>query len=416
MRRATVVFMFAALGCTAGGDEAFLDRGDPGKADLAGSCQNVECGDVSPDGCFCDHDCYMYGDCCSDKIDECGQELTFTTYNGGLVDAVGLVEQRRGPQLEALADIQSDVLCMQEVWTDEDAESITSGLSEAYPFSHRQVTSSDEKQHFACTLQVVTVLSLNSCVKNNCQNVSMFECIEDQCAEQYNKLKPKCQLCLSANSESPSKCVTWGAKTFANEGRNGLLMLSRYPMENKRYTEFETKLIKRGALTADVGEMHVQCTHMTAGLGSIPYPEGELYSSWEDEHLAQVAVLADEAGADRCTVLFGDMNAGPEGNDLDGELAENYDAIHAAGFVGDFSEGPCTHCGDNPLVGGEHSARIDHVFTRNCDERHELSFERSLDQPIRVTGNEGSEIESRLSDHYGITGTMSLFVGEQVLE
>lgn len=397
----------AAAGC-GGGEEQVL-RGDRGKADaVAGSCLQ----DESERDCFCDHDCYAYGDCCSDKIATTGLDLVFETYNAGLVDAVGMVEQRRGPQLEALASQPADVLCLQEVWSDDDARQITDELAETYPYSFRQLTSDDETTAFSCSpIQLLDLVSLNSCVSNECSDVSLFECIANQCEEEYDALPQKCQLCLSANAESPSKCAYWGAKKFANDGRNGLVLLSRIPLEDARYTEFDTHLIKRGVITARARDFQVQCTHMTPDLGKVPYPDEGRHGSWEGEHMAQIELMAEEAG-DACTIMLGDLNTGPASEGVEGEMAENFEAVASVGGYqsADWPDAPCTHCADNPMVGGEHSSRIDHVTARGCDDLDfDLIYQRTHDGAIDIT-HEGRQLESRLSDHYGVAGIVSFAV------
>lgn len=57
-----------------GDDRAEEERGEfrnpVGKADDTLSCKD-HCGKKAPGGCWCDELCAQYGDCCTDKIDEC---------------------------------------------------------------------------------------------------------------------------------------------------------------------------------------------------------------------------------------------------------------------------------------------------------------------------------------------------------
>jgi hypothetical protein len=63
------------LGCDPGGTpppaDAQDDRGPLGKADLAGTCGDLEgndfCGGPSDGACWCDDACEAFGDCCNDK-------------------------------------------------------------------------------------------------------------------------------------------------------------------------------------------------------------------------------------------------------------------------------------------------------------------------------------------------------------
>lgn len=48
-------------------------RGAFGKVDLIGSCVDSGCDGAAVDGnCWCDDDCFRYGDCCEDRVAECG--------------------------------------------------------------------------------------------------------------------------------------------------------------------------------------------------------------------------------------------------------------------------------------------------------------------------------------------------------
>ncbi len=412
------LFGLLALGaCNFGGpDSEISPRRGGEKADgvLFGSCENSDCsGPASEGNCYCDEGCAEFGDCCSDKVSLCGgqAQLEYTTYNLGLVDAVGLREQRIAPLVDALTQSSADVVCMQEVWSDEDAEGIAEALAESYPHSFRKETKSDEHNWFACSLfQVGDLLSLNSCTKDKCidKGISLFECIDEAslCANEYDELPKRCQFCISANSDSPASCVYGRTSAFANEGRNGLLVLSKHEIEEAKYTAFDTKLIKRGIISGYVAGNKVQCTHMTADLKRVPYPEGAAYSSWEEEHLASIEVISDAALPGECTVLMGDLNSGLEdvGANLEGELADNFRALESAGFEDGFrGDDFCTHCADNPLVGGTHSSRIDHVLMKGCDDRYESSYSRVYDEGIRVSTEGGTQIDTALSDHYGVS-------------
>lgn len=414
--------MIMALGaCNFGGPDGEEDRRRGSvKADgvLFGSCESSDCGGPSVDGnCFCDDSCAEFGDCCSDKVSLCGgqTELEYTTYNLGLVDAVGLREQRIGPLVDALRESSSDVICMQEVWSDEDATRIADELADSYPHSLREVTKSDDHSWFACSVfQVGDLFSLNSCTKDKCidKGISLFECIKEQslCANEYDDLPEKCQFCISANTSNPAACVYGRTSRYANEGRNGLLMLSKHEIEEAEYSAFDTQLIKRGILSGYVAGNKVQCTHMTADLSRVPYPSDAKYASWKEEHRASIDVMRDAAGEGECTVLMGDLNSGLADAEagLDSELADNFRALEAAGFQDQFEgDDLCTHCADNPLVGGEHSARIDHVLMKGCDDRYSSSYQRVYEAPIQVRTDSGNEVETALSDHYGISVVLS---------
>jgi endonuclease/exonuclease/phosphatase family metal-dependent hydrolase len=385
-------------------------RGGIGKADLYGSCAGSDCdGKAAGGNCWCDAECAAYGDCCDDAAGLCDRGLTFATFNAGLAHgAVPFAEERVGPIVDALRQDPADVLCLQEVWRDDDAAAIREGIEDLYPHAFRERTVSDSSDWFACgPTQWPELYRLNDCVSERCKpdGVSVFECVKDQCAAEYAAIDDGCKLCLAANPGSPLKCAAWKAPLFGQEGRNGLLLLSRQPLEGARYGAYETVLIKRGLISASVAGRNVQCTHLSADLDSVPYPPGT-FASWREEQRAQVRTLAAQAGKG-CTVLLGDLNAGPASPGVDAELEDNFAAILEAGYADRWRDAPvCTFCGENPLVCsdparcGDHSPRIDHVLFRGCPDG-EVRYRRIADGPISLAAPGAW----RASDHYGVLAT-----------
>lgn len=412
-----------ALGACAGGEEPAADEGPRGglggKADLYGSCGAEDCGGKSADGnCWCDESCLGHGDCCDDKPEVCPGGLMFATYNAGLAHgAVPFADERVEPIVEELAQSPADVLCLQEVWTDEDARRIQDGVAATFPYAFRQVTENDSSDWFACGItQWPALYRMNSCVSEKCSpsGISAFECAADQCAPEWGALDDGCKLCLSANAESPLSCAAWKAPMYANDGRNGLLLLSRTKPDAVSYTPFDTYVIKRGVIRADIEGFQVQCTHMTADLNVVPYPAEGRFTSWREEHAAQVRSMAEQAGGRRRTVMLGDLNTGPASAGVDGELPDNFTSLTAAGYADTWTSGQaCTYCQSNPLAcsrpegcPGGLSSRLDHVMLKNFDARIQLEVERVHDREITVTDADGRAHVSRLSDHYGVLATM----------
>jgi len=408
MRSAWLVWL-AVAGCAEpAGDDG--PRGDVGKADLYGSCSSAtRCGHKSDSGnCWCDDACLGNGDCCSDKPTVCPGGLSLATYNAGLAHgAVPFAVERVQPLVDEIRSSPADVMCLQEVWSDADAEAIIAGVAETFPHAFREQTENDESSWFACGApQWPALYTMNSCVSEQCtpSGISAFECAADQCKAEWAALDDHCKLCLSANTQSPLKCAAWRAPMYAHEGRNGLVVLSRTPLEHASYTPFETFVVKRGVIRADVGGLQIQCTHMTASLDVVPYPAEGRFGSWQGEHAAQLEIMKRQAGERRRTIMLGDLNAGPASAGVDAELPDNYSAVAAAGYRDTWTSGQvCTYCQDNPLVcskpeGCGPSSRIDHILLKSFERNVELGFARFGDQAIPTVG--------RLSDHYGLRATL----------
>ncbi len=347
--------------------------------------------------------------------DACPTPMRFATFNLGLAHgAVKLATERLPGIVDALASSDADVVCLQEVWEDADAEALMGELAEVYPHSFREATVSNEHKYFECTTSALELWSLKSCVDDECQTQSLFQCVGEggACRDPYTSIPDDCKRCLAANALSPAKCLL-RAPTTAYGGRNGLLVLSRHPLEDARYEDYDTGILRRGVISARVKDYEVLCTHMTSDLADVPpYPADEMpFASWSEEHMAQVERLSEMAADDRCAVLMGDMNAGPGTNTITPELGSHYDAFLAHGYSEPWMDPVCTFCSTNPLVciddganeqtcAEQSSLWLDHIFfTSACSGG--ASYRRVFDQPIDVESN-GEQVQTRLSDHYGL--------------
>lgn len=330
-----------------------------------------------------------------------GEPFTFVTYNAGLAHgAVALAEERLPLIIDALQQTQADVLCLQEVWTDEDAQAVTSALSTTYPRAFRYKTEDTTPKKVKCGLW--SVYQLDRCVKKNCSSkgISAEECVQTACKERYDDLSDECKLCLAANTAAPTWCAFWGAREYANQGRNGLLLLSRHPIENPSYTPFDTLLVKRGMISATVAGRTVHCTHLSADLDSVPYPEGKRFSSWAEEQAEQVTLIAQHTPSGQCAVVLGDLNMGLQTSTLSPELPDNFSFFSSNGFDEPWPTQQCTWCIDNPLAGSKKNVQLDHVLFSGCPAA-ERQYTRVLDQPIELEVD-GAPQQTRLSDHYGL--------------
>lgn len=323
------------------------------------------------------------------------------SYNAGLAHgAVALAEERRPKVIEALRHQTADVLCLQEVWTDEDVAAVRDGLSDIYPFavSHRTVDESDRSA--PCGL--IDTFRLDRCVSNECEEkgISTEECVSTLCQDRYDALDDQCKLCLAANTTGAWRCAFLGARSYANEGRNGLMLLAKRPILDARYTPFATELVKRGVISAEVDGNTIHCTHLSSDLAVVPYPRDRAFSSWKEEQAAQLEVIEAQSELEGCTILMGDLNAGPATETLSGELPESFAAVEAQGYDEPYDPRRCTWCDDNPLAGSAKNKQLDHVMTRDCPQG-EFVYRRAFDLPIALTVDGDLHI-TRLSDHYGL--------------
>lgn len=323
------------------------------------------------------------------------------TFNAGLAGgAVPYAGFRRPLILEALKKLDADLLCLQEVWSDDDSQALIDGLKAQFPFSFREKTEDTSAATVRCT-DLPAVVALSTCRDTKCtpSGIGASACVAGPCKTEYDALADDCKRCLAANTGSPLTCAIGGAKDFVYEGRNGLLLLSKVELKNAKYTALDAVLIKRGLITASVGALQVQCTHLAADLGVVPYPPGGKYTSWATEHAGQIDAVVKTA-ASGCNLLLGDLNTGAAEGSLVGELPDNFKAFAAAGYTESWSSAPCTWCKENPLTGSPDDRRIDHILLKGCSKT--ASYSRILDGEVSFEELPGKTVKSRLSDHYGV--------------
>jgi endonuclease/exonuclease/phosphatase family metal-dependent hydrolase len=322
------------------------------------------------------------------------------SYNAGLAaGAVPYAKERLPLIIGALKALDAEVLCLQEVWTDADAAAIAEGLKAIYPHSFREKTEDTSTAQVRCA-DPTKLGALVACRDAKCApgGLSATACVTGPCKAEYDALTDACKLCLAGNTADPVACAIGGAKDFVYEGRNGLLLLSKRELKNAKYTALEAVLIKRGVITASVGALQVQCTHLPADFGStVPYPAGT-FTSWATEHAGTVDALVKTA-ASGCNVLLGDLNTGSAEGTLTGELPDNFKAFAAAGYSESWTSTFCTWCKENPLTGSPDDRRIDHILVKGCTKTS--SNTRILDDEVSLQSG-GSTVKTRLSDHYGV--------------
>lgn len=373
------------------------------------------------------------GDDGEEEIDEPAPEgITLATFNVGLARGfVPYAADRVAPVGESINAYSGDVICLQEVWFQEEIDAVLAATSGQWPHSYYLKTESDE------TLPGCTAAEsdpLEACIQANCGDVPQDElasCGLSQCGDEFGAASPDCQGCIAANLNLPIEEIvatcSGGGPALAYGGHNGLLLLSKHPMSNTDHMAMTSTITQRSVLRADIevpdqGPVSVYCTHLAADLSaSLPYRENDDYSSYQEEQAAQIESTLDWVGSKTNhdnTLILGDFNTGPAVGDNAAELSENFGLFAASGWVSPFATSAdplCTFCADNRVQGGGADSKledgstgvlIDHAFVPSAISARITSSGRVFDQlqPITVTNNDGTqeEIDLHLSDHYGV--------------
>jgi len=356
-----------------------------------------------------------------DNFEESDTEYTFVTYNAGL--AVGFVPDAEGRLDDigpALAELDVDVICLQEVWNDEQVAAIKAATSSAFPHQHwPEPSQSDDASCASGELD-----SLASCLDDaGCADECVDEvddCLFDECGLPFLTLPSACMRCAMAGvggdpDEILETCES-DPVAYAYDGSFGTALISRHRISEVNDLVLESTTNRRGVISAQVelpqGDVTAYCTHLTAVFDTIPYPRD--IGDWETEQADQIAALnvAVRNTPSARSVLMGDLNTGPAIGGFEAEAGDNWELVVEEDWSTpylDLEDPPCTYCADNPLLAGsaddDDSRIIDHVLVRGFSEV--LEADRILDGSLPGTESCGTDYgDGALSDHYGVAVTV----------
>jgi len=353
----------------------------------------------------------------------CGGEASVVTYNVGLARGfVSYADERLDPAADAIASLDADAVCLQEVWLREDEEGnwnktyldgISDKAAEAFPYSTWERTF-NQGEPTGCTLEEGT--SLQECAEEFCPDVSpgeLADCALEYCGDLFLSTSSGCQACVAANLGNSIEVIVerclGGDGSAAYDGHNGLLMLSAKEPLSTHHLQFTSTLTTRSVLHTElklpgVGPIDVFCTHLASDLSSILTYPGTEYASYAEEQAGQIDAMMDFIDTHSTTgqvIVLGDLNTGTD------ELSDNYDLLVNAGYgdpyVAEYGDTLCTYCDANTLNGGEGDGgeTIDHAMLRFDNAPEVISVDRILDSTESVTTSEGA-MDLHLSDHYGV--------------
>jgi len=356
--------------------------------------------------------------------------LRVATFNAGL--AVGVLPhavERVEQVASALAALDTDVLCVQELWLDAHFRAVAGANKDRFAHVVRPDPQpvSDRR---ACSPQEVA--PIDACIRSRCSSVrpgteQAAACAVEHCAHLAWQMSRECLNCLTRDplrglEEIEAACVDSAAparrsgKSTAAEvpalGTSyGLGLFTSQRLLDQDFLRLEPEHHPRGVLyahlaTAALGEAHVFCTHLTPVLSHVPPPRGR---SWHDIQSRQVdqllAFVERKAPAGALVIVLGDLNMGPDvGRFVSSRSPAHFARFETRGFRDPYLEQDsplCTYCDENPVAGGHghDGSIIDHVLVRGGSLR--IQAHRIFDDSVTIEAD-GKTVTTALSDHYGI--------------
>ena len=345
----------------------------------------------------------------SEQQVDTGVSQRVASYNAGIAEQfVSYASERIAPIADSLGTIEADILCLQEVWSQEAIDAFIEDSKDIFPHSFYELTEEDTSDvEPACTAEAV--VPLEECIAENCEGTeNLADCGTANCIAEFTGLESACQGCVASNLNLGvegviSACVSSGG-SLSYGGHNGLLLLSRKEIVSPTLTSLPSFLVQRAFILAEVDGLTVGCTHVATPL--TPEYNGE-FESYEAEQTAQLEIVLEAFEAiEGPVVLMGDMNTGPAQGDLTAEVSVNWGLFSAAGFSNPNtdSESPlCTWCIGNTLSETTVNLAIDHVFVRGAESSEVFRF---LDGTTEINVADET-LTTSYSDHYGIGTTVT---------
>ena len=297
------------------------------------------------------------------------EEVIIDAFNVALAGAfIPYEAERRQPIADAIASHDADVLCLQEVWTQADKELIRDEAAANYPYSaffENDLSTplddpTDQEGNVPPTpttvpcpdvevLEGVTIEDqMNDavdCVSENCSTMpgsedgqtTSADCAADSCSLAVaglllgNAEQQRCYACVvtqlptSTFGDIRESCTTIVNQDLAFDGQNGVMILSKYPLENPGEWVVPGTWNRRTILRATVklpggADLDAYCNHLTPIFDDFTFPYTGQYgegntdaAGWQAEQELQTEKLIDHVAAtsgSRPAVILGDCNAG----------------------------------------------------------------------------------------------------------
>jgi len=357
------------------------------------------------------HSATTYG-CSSAESVELGS-FSVLTFNAALLPWEGqkYTDERLLKISEALEELDADVVCLQEVWDDAYFDVIQDELQLRYP-NYLLARTVDESPLYNPEIHCEdkdAVEQTFDCYVELCapDGVPIYECVQTICHDLLEALSDECVSCIMSNPDWGSMaCVLGGSTDYAYDGRNGLAILSKIPLQDTMFHAYDTIMVKRGVLSATVAGRRVHCTHLTAAeFVGVPYLGSSKYESFLAEQRGQVEALVGLMSDDGCQVVAGDLNSGISSVSVQDYYPSIIGHLLDQGFEAPWDAPMCTWCSDNTLVYSDGNSTlsqgIDHVMVRGCGNET-YRYSRVLDEPVYMRTVDDGWLYSSLSDHYGL--------------
>lgn len=325
------------------------------------------------------------------------------------------VDDRRSFLVPELRKLQSDVICLQEVYYGKDVKNTALHLMfSGYPYSYSSLH--DERGRLKWGLIQTKPCNTDASVQTTLQ------CLNNVCKVNFNSEKDRlrCAVTQCKLLDLPDNCVSCvlvsGIDDVSNKCVNGtdatqinipgLMILSKKPIiTNKRAKYFPNArdIFSKEYLVANIYDLgEVICTQMTNKFSRLQTMSDLFFIEGEGMNLLETMKLLDDASVHdkKNVLLFGNLNSGPSipSEAVESEAHNSYAQLMENNLRSPYAEmvGKPTVCHACNKLADDRSSVSDHILTRGYKI---AEAKRVLDQNLP-----GKDYP--LSSHYGVQVTL----------
>ncbi|XP_060083906.1 uncharacterized protein LOC132563167 [Ylistrum balloti] len=330
------------------------------------------------------------------------QTVKIRSYNVALLNLIAHYEDRKPNVIQALQSQDYDVMCLQEVWYGSDVSRIRQTLGSSISVHtaplYQETMFWDWINAPPCHKAAFTV----ACIFIHCSSITSKAALTN-CSVGCGMMSESqaCISCLVVSGKGALRCFDYTRREAMNVP--GVVLLSKKKVNSVRSVFFEPnvkQILRRAYIEAEIeGVGTVICSHTASNIGDEYYEPNlrGVYSSWEEQNLADSRKLTEAARLSYKPLIMGDLNTSPSipVHNVTADFEDAYNHFLSEGFVSPYVTmvGKCTYCLQNPLThGSNHSHVLDHVFVR---DHAVLSAKRLYVEDI-------PNLNFPMSDHYGI--------------